>query len=1117
MSRPASSFESEFAGLIEPESSDWQGWAFEPTVANEACLFGDVRENSQAYPVGLRWRGDDVVLHCGCTTFQDTEACPHLLVLFREADSTRPLRRPNGFTALVYSNDPSCEYTSVVDGTATKTPEVVAAAVKPQEPITNDGKGVFRRLARQTSRATTPSALFPNPVSAHEELVYVVHPTRVERSELLPVDVLVRKPREMLGGFSYRPIPLARFHPSLLANELDQELLAVAQERSLGTQTLRLELPVSMWPLVLPKLVATGRFFLAMDRARVRDGEPSLIRSPDDFELRTISVWARASQRIEVEQTDDGVLVRSALLQRVVDDEDAARIDVPLAAHAAGAAFMPNGALLTGELDLEAHRLFANDGLLVAATEYPDVLAWVGRYAGTGSPIQARFVGASPLAVEPVDPVPTLHFRDVRGELVGTISFSYRGTLVSAADPSAIAIEESVLYPRSAKERELLQDVSAIGLETRLQEGELVVTLTKERLIDVSHALLSRGWDVRAPSSTFIKPTATRFRLERKVDWFEVEGGVSFGRQHVGLPALLQAVRAGQRFVTLANGQFGLVSDDMRARLTTLIDADASAETDGDVLRVAPRNFGFAVALAEELGREGANVALDDASAALRDRLALGKLAPTKAPDTFHGTLREYQEEALSWFSLWRELGTGGVLADDMGLGKTVQVLALIAGRALEGGQTGTRAPSLVVAPRSLVFNWKNEAQRFAPSLRVLDLSTSNRVSLARATVGKSKSTSQTELVDAFANADLVVATYGTMKRDIDVLRQTQFDYVVLDEATNIKNPRSESAQAASLLRARHRLVLTGTPIENHVGELGSLFTFLQDAGVASGVDSFSARFIGHAATVEGRGFLRKALRPYLLRRTKKEVALELPQKTESIIAVDLEGPQRALYDELREYYRAQLQGALGDAEHAGRAKFAVLEALLRLRQAACHPALIDAKHNGMPVAKVDALMPRLQEIHASGQKVLVFSQFTSFLALIRDRLTQDGIPYSYLDGQTRERERVVSEFENDPTRSVFLVSLKAGGFGLNLTAAQYVFLLDPWWNPAVEAQAIDRAHRIGQQKPVFAYRIVAKDTVEEKVLALQQEKKKLADDLLGSDESLLASLSAEDLVQLFI
>jgi SNF2 family DNA or RNA helicase len=405
----------------------------------------------------------------------------------------------------------------------------------------------------------------------------------------------------------------------------------------------------------------------------------------------------------------------------------------------------------------------------------------------------------------------------------------------------------------------------------------------------------------------------------------------------------------------------------------------------------------------------------------------------------------------------------------------------------------GGDRPSLVVAPRSLLFNWAAEVKKFAPRLRVLE----------------HHGTDRNRTVDAFAGYDIILTTYATMRLDVTQLAEVDFEYVILDEAQAIKNASSLVAKASRLLRGRHRLALSGTPIENHLGELWSLFEFL-NPGLLGSSRSFSRTFASKTAPPERRNALARALRPLILRRTKEQVAPELPERIEQTLYCELEGKQRRDYDDLREHYRAAL---LGRIKKSGldKSRMAVLEALLRLRQAACHPGLIDPRADASS-AKTDLLLEELSEVLDGGHRALVFSQFTSFLAIVRRELEARKIPYLYLDGKTRDRQAVVEEFQGENGPPLFLISLKAGGLGLNLTNADYIFLLDPWWNPAVEAQAIDRAHRIGRVRPVVAYRIIARDTVEEKILELQSRKRELAESIISEDNSVLRKLELEDI-----
>ena len=613
--------------------------------------------------------------------------------------------------------------------------------------------------------------------------------------------------------------------------------------------------------------------------------------------------------------------------------------------------------------------------------------------------------------------------------------------------------------------------------------GQTVWRVPPKRLPSVVHGCLEAGWHIEAEGKIFRRPGAMRAEVSSGLDWFELQGEVSYGEVSASLPALLAALRRGETMVRLDDGTYGMLPEQWLRRFGSLA---ALGDPGRDVVR-----FGRAQAgLLDALLATQPEIRCDETFARLREQLrTFDGIPPCAQPAGFVGRLRDYQREGLAWMLFLRRFGFGGCLADDMGVGKTAQVLAMLLDRRAEAGGL----PSLVVVPRSLVFNWKQEAERFTPQLRLLDYT------------GAARS------IHDFKQCDLVVTTYGTLRRDAVLFADVEFDYAVLDEAQAIKNAATESAKAVRLLRARHRLALSGTPVENHLGELWSLFEFL-NPGMLGAASVFKLTGAGaRNPDEETRRLLAHALRPFFLRRTKEQVARELPAKSEQTIFCEMDADERRRYDELRAYYRNALLSRI-ESDGLAKSKIQVLEALLRLRQAACHPGLLDERHRDDSSAKLEVLLTHLIEVTAEGHKALVFSQFTSLLAIVRRRLDEQQIAYEYLDGQTRDRQQRVERFQNDPGCSLFLISLKAGGLGLNLTAAEYIFLLDPWWNPAVEAQAIDRAHRIGQTRPVFAYRLIARDTVEEKVLQLQSSKRDLAAAIISQDNSVIRNLQREDL-----
>lgn len=476
-------------------------------------------------------------------------------------------------------------------------------------------------------------------------------------------------------------------------------------------------------------------------------------------------------------------------------------------------------------------------------------------------------------------------------------------------------------------------------------------------------------------------------------------------------------------------------------------------------------------------------------------------IEPVASPKGFNATLRAYQLQGLSWLQFLREFNFSGILADDMGLGKTVQTLAHIL---LEKQSGRMQQPALIIAPTSLMGNWRREAENFTPDLDVLMLHGPER----------------RHHFHQINQVDIVLTTYPLLRRDKQVLLEHEFHVIVLDEAQAIKNPKAQTTQAVFELRGKHHLCLTGTPLENHLGELWSMFHFLMP-GYLGPLERFN-RIFRNPIEKGGDGLrreqLRKRIAPFMLRRTKAEVAAELPQKTEIIRNVTLEGRQRDLYESIRMAMDKKVRNEIQRKGFA-RSQIMILDALLKLRQVCCDPRLVrlpQAK-NINKSAKLELLLQMLPEMIEEGRRILLFSQFTSMLTIIEKELKAAKIDYCKLTGQTRKRDAVISRFQDEDV-PIFLISLKAGGVGLNLTAADTVIHYDPWWNPAVENQATDRAHRIGQKKAVFVYKLITEDSVEDKILALQQKKQLLADSIYakqGESQDPVAKLTADDLNEL--
>jgi superfamily II DNA or RNA helicase len=539
--------------------------------------------------------------------------------------------------------------------------------------------------------------------------------------------------------------------------------------------------------------------------------------------------------------------------------------------------------------------------------------------------------------------------------------------------------------------------------------------------------------------------------------------------------AVVRAWQDGLGLVPLDGGGFAPLPqawlDKNGAVLARLLDARA---TDGRLANHAlPTLAGFC----EDL---------DQPPPAGLDRLAplaetFERLPEAKLPEDLRATLRPYQRIAVNWLGFLRSVGLGGILADDMGLGKTIEVMCTFGKKVL------------VVAPTSVAPNWQAELARFRPGLKV---------SLYHGPARK------------LDDADVIITTYAILRLDREELAARRFDMAVLDEAQAIKNPDSQVARAAYMLNADFRVAMTGTPVENRLDELWSLMHFA-NRGLLGGRREFDNEFArpiadGFKGAAEG---LRQRIRPFVMRRRKAEVAPELPPRTEATLKVVLDERERTVYDAVRAATQSELLAALGAGDGKGLNIMKALEALLRLRQAACHPGLLPGQKADTS-AKVEALLEALETAAADGHKALVFSQWTSLLDLLEPALTQAGIAFNRLDGSTTDRGAVVQEFQAESGPPVMLISLKAGGTGLNLTAADYVFLFDPWWNPAVEDQAADRAHRIGQERPVTIYRLIAADTVEERILTLQEKKRALGEAALG-DGGAAASLTREDLLAL--
>ncbi len=796
------------------------------------------------------------------------------------------------------------------------------------------------------------------------------------------------------------------------------------------------------------------------------------------------------------------------------------------------------GHFMRGEetLDLKGPRLALSSGLLIFADRLAlyqgeEGFDWIDRLRRQGPvevPFEAQDQFLVRLAAMPnlpeVQLPPELHWSQVRIApqarvcfvtpnveyeakfVIGKVTFDYGGKVVSVNSNRRVVADEQgrQLFRRDRlAERRALQRLRALGLQASAYVSEVIagsrseeeegaadlgeVAIAQEDLTSVVRTLVEEGWYIEADGGQVrLASGGLATKVSSGIDWFDVDAVLDFGGVSASLPELLVCVDSGG-LVRLPDGSRG-VAPEWLTRYAALA---KTGSVQGDKLRFSVSQAGIIDALLT--GHDDVSV---DVKFARMQKVLQNACQEAEEPIGFMGKLRDYQRQGLGWLRFLEDNHFCGCLADDMGLGKTVQVLAMLQGRQRPGGKRAAlHRPSIIVVPKSLIYNWIKEAAKFAPDLKAVPYTGAGRLKYR----------------DTLHEQDMVVTTYGTLRQDILQLLEVDWNAIILDEAQAIKNPRSQAAKACRLLRSEYRLAISGTPIENSLDELWSLFEFL-NPGMLGGLDDFSAK--AKNGDEEWLALLSASLKPFMLRRTKEEVLGELPEKTELTLLVELEPEQRKKYDELRDYYRASLTNTVKEIGF-GRAKIQVLEALLRLRQAACHPGLVDKSRLHESSSKLDILYGKLEEIVASGHKALVFSQFTSLLKVINRWLDEKGIRHEYLDGATADRQAGVDRFQSDPETKVFTISLKAGGCGITLTKGSYVFLMDPWWNPAVEAQAIDRAHRMGQQNPVFAYRMIAKDTVEEKIAKLQKEKRKLADAIISGESSMLKQLTMDDISRL--
>ncbi len=686
--------------------------------------------------------------------------------------------------------------------------------------------------------------------------------------------------------------------------------------------------------------------------------------------------------------------------------------------------------------------------------------------------------------------------------------FSYKGYETRSNDKDTITLPDGdkilLIHRNREAEQRFIQSLESLHSHfIKPQDGNslilkgsdvlrnnwffLFVDAMKEKKIPVYgfDALRNFRFNTARPS--------THIHVSSGLDWFDAKVEIDFEGQRVGIADIKKALAAKQSFVQLSDGTLGILPDEWLQRYSLLFKV---GEGRTDKLRLSRYHLSVIDELYENRDASELSFALDEKFERLREFKHIPDIQP---PATLKEVLRPYQTAGFQWLAYLNDVGWGGILADDMGLGKTVQALTMLQHyRTLNGG-----LKAIVICPTTLIYNWENEIRKFTPEL----------------TWQIHHGSLRTRDAALLQQSNVIITTYGTLRSDIQLLLKTEYDYIILDESQAIKNPASKVTKAACLLNGKNRVCMSGTPLQNNTFDVFAQMNFL-NPGLLGSMEFFRNEFatpIDKFGEQEQKEHLRKLLYPFILRRTKEQVARDLPEKTETILFCEMDTEQRRIYDAYRNSYRDKIMGTI-DQQGIDKSQLTILQGLMKLRQICDSPAILNEedKYPNHSI-KLDELAREIKE-NIGEHKALVFSQFLGMLALIREKLQEEGIAYEYFDGSTgiNDRQKSIDNFQNNDQCRVFLISLKAGGVGLNLTAADYVYIVDPWWNPAVEQQAIDRTHRIGQTKNIFAYRMICIDTIEDKILQLQERKRKLASELISDDAHFVKSLTKADVEYLF-
>lgn len=703
--------------------------------------------------------------------------------------------------------------------------------------------------------------------------------------------------------------------------------------------------------------------------------------------------------------------------------------------------------------------------------------------------------------IDDLTPKPRLYLRDYQESFCIELKFLYQTQEAECRNSHDIIFRGKngeIIRIKRNKEKEL--KIISILMENAVIRKDDIFLPVCDPLIwlsDTANKLISEGFDIYGKNELVnykIKWEEPELSLEVSsgIDWLDLKADVNFGEEKLGFDKIANALINHERFVKLSDGSLGMIPKKWLSRLGGVIGFLNRDKKDGSY-----RASHTQIEIIESLLNIANKSKVDSKYKQIVQKLKnFEEIKKVPLPKGLKGRLREYQKSGYYWLIFLKEFSFGGCLADEMGLGKTLQTLALL----LYEKENGNANPSLIIVPTSLVFNWMQEIEKFAPFLKVYIHHGPKRLKEINQILGN--------------DPDLIITTYATLREDIEIFRNKEYHYIILDESQQIKNPLAKNTRSVYSLSSKHRLVMTGTPVENNYLELWSQFAFL-NPGMLGNIEYFKKMFMVNSKDKEDKiSALKNLINPFILMRKKEIVAKELPEKQITVLYCEMNERQKKIYEHWKERYRTEISQSIKERGFM-KSKIKILQSLTTLRQICNHPYLIDESYTGES-GKFALIISHIEEIISEGHKVLVFSAFVKMLNVFRDYFIKNNIKFSYIYGETKDRKGEVEKFQDDSSVPVFLISLKAGGFGLNLTAADYVFIVDPWWNPAVEMQAIDRTHRIGQTKNIFVYKVIMKDSIEEKILELQETKVELVKKVITAEEGIFKKLAQEDINNLF-